>query len=105
MFFSFKLNLLAEVKMTFFFLLVLHFLFTASSSISQLFKLMIATELKKKKEKEGLEALQKPGIIILKTGSQQQEPLKASAQLHSDFLTLVEENTDGKPKCIISVNQ
>lgn len=33
------------MKMTF---LVLHFLFTAASSVSQLFKLMIATKLKKR---------------------------------------------------------
>lgn len=42
--FFLKLNFLDEGKMT---LWVLYFIFTASSSISQLFKLMIATELKK----------------------------------------------------------
>lgn len=48
--FSFKLNFLDEEKISWLlnFFLVLHFIFTASSSISQLFKLMIATELKKK---------------------------------------------------------
>lgn len=73
--FSFKLNFLVEEKipwlLNFFWYYII---FTASFSISRLFKLMIATELKKKK----MPWAEDGDDHNLKNGSQQQEALKAS---------------------------